>query len=101
MLGICNPFVDRAWSRRGMGRLRKRRSLIIFAFLPLALAGCGGGGASAIVQPPPPPVPDFSITLSSTSLFLSQGATGAPVTVSVSGQNGFIGAVQVTLAGLP
>jgi len=100
MLGICNPFVDRAWSRRGMGRLRKRRSLIIFAFLPLALAGCGGGGASAIVQPPPPPVPDFSITLSSTSLFLSQGATGATV-VSVSGQNGFTGAVQVTLAGLP
>ncbi len=84
-----------------MGRLGKRRSLSIFTCLPVALAGCGGGGASAIVQPPPPPAADFSIALSSTSLFLSQGATGPPVTLSVSGQNGFTGAVQVTLAGLP
>jgi hypothetical protein len=84
-----------------MGRLRKRVPISIFALLPVACAGCGGGGASAIVQPPPPPAADFSITLSSTSLSLSQGATGPPVTVSVSAENGFTGAVQVTLAGLP
>jgi hypothetical protein len=56
---------------------------------------------SANVQPPPPSPADFSIALSSSSLSLSQGATGPPLTVSVAGQNGFIGAVQVTLAGLP
>jgi hypothetical protein len=84
-----------------MGRLRKRVPIRIFALLAVACAGCGGGGASAIVQPPPPPAADFSITLSSTSLSLSQGATGPPVTVFVSAENGFTGAVQVTLAGLP
>lgn len=56
---------------------------------------------SANVQPPPPSPADFSIALSSSSLSLSQGATGPPLTVSVAGQNGFTGAVQVTLAGLP
>jgi hypothetical protein len=70
--------------------------------VPVVCAGCGGsGGSSANVQPPPPPSADFSITLSSSSLSLSQGATGPPLTVSVAGQNGFTGAVQVTLAGLP
>jgi hypothetical protein len=85
-----------------MGRLQKRLSIGIFALLPVLCAGCGGGGGgSAVVPPPPPPAADFSITLSSASLSLSQGATGPPVTLSVSGQNSFTGAVQVTLAGLP
>ena len=85
-----------------MARLQNRLPLSIFVFLPVVCAGCGGaGGGSAIVRPPPPPAADFSITLSSTSLPLSQGATGPPITVSVTGQNGFTGAVQVTLAGLP
>ncbi|HXN50296.1 MAG TPA: IPT/TIG domain-containing protein [Candidatus Acidoferrum sp.] len=84
-----------------MGRLQKRLPIGIFALLPVLCAGCGGGGGSAIVQPPPPPAADFSITLSSASLSVSQGATGPPVTLSVSGQSGFTGAVQVTLAGLP
>jgi hypothetical protein len=90
------------WSHRSVRRLRKRIPFSIFVFLLVVCAGCGGaGGGSAIVQPPPPPAADFSIALSSTSLSLSQGATGPPVTVSVSGQNGFTGAVQLTLAGLP
>jgi len=84
-----------------MGRVQKRLPIGIFALLPVLCAGCGGGGGSAVVQPPPPPAADFSITLSSASLSLSQGATGPPVALSVSGQNGFTGAVQVTLAGLP
>ena len=84
-----------------MGRLRERLPISIFALLPVVCAGCGGGGGSASVQLPPRPAADFSITLSSTSLSLSQGATGPPVTVSVNGQNGFAGAVQVALSGLP
>jgi len=83
-----------------VGRLPKRFPVSIFALLPIVCAGCGGGGESVIVQPPPPPTADFSITLSSTSLSLSQGATSPPVTLSVSGKNGFTGAVQVTLSGL-
>jgi len=90
-----------AWSHRSVARLRKHVPFIIFGLLPVACAGCGGAGGSARLQPPPTPAADFSIALSSTSLSLSQGATGPPVTVSVSGQNGFTGAVQVTLAGLP
>ena len=84
-----------------MARLRKRVHISIFALLLVACAGCGRGGGSTIVQPPPPPAPDFSITLSSTSLSLPQGATGPPITVSVSGHNGFTGAVQLSLAGFP
>jgi DNA-binding beta-propeller fold protein YncE len=93
-----------AWSHRGVGRLRKCVPIGIFVLLPAVCAGCGGGSGSANgsanVQPPPAPS-DFSITLSSSSLSLSQGATSAPITVSVAGQNGFTGAVQVTLAGFP
>jgi IPT/TIG domain len=85
-----------------VGRLRKRVPISISFLLPVVCAGCGGGsGGSATVQPPPPSPADFSITLSSSSLSLSQGATGPPLTVSVAGQNGFTGAIQVTLAGLP
>src|SRR3984893_11012317 len=75
------------------------------AFIPLLLvcAGCGsgGGGSSANVQPPPTLSPDFAITLSSTSLSISQGATSAPITISVAVQNGFTGKVQVSLTGTP
>jgi hypothetical protein len=41
------------------------------------------------------------VTLSSTSISVSQGGTSAPVTVSVIAQNGFTGNVQVSLSGLP
>lgn len=63
----------------------------------VSTAGCGGGGG---IQPPPVP-PDFSITLSSTSVSLPQGGTSAPLTVSVTPENGFSGSVQVTLNNLP
>ncbi|MCU1239496.1 MAG: hypothetical protein JWO71_222 [Candidatus Acidoferrum typicum] len=85
-----------------MQHLRNRASGSIFLPLLLVCAGCGGGGgSSASVQPPPTPSPDFAITLSSNSLSVAQGATSAPITVSVSGQNGFTGIAHVTLAGVP
>jgi len=85
-----------------VGYLRNRSSGSIFFSLMLVCAGCGGGsGSTANVQPPPTPSPDFAITLSSSSLSVAQGATSAPVIVSIAGQNGFAASVQVTLVGLP
>jgi len=75
------------------------------ALAPLLLicAGCSGGSSSPSSNSKPlsTPSPDFAITLSSSSLSISQGATGAPITISVMGQNGFNSTVQVTLAGIP
>ena len=63
-------------------------------------AGCGGGSGGGGIQPPPPQ-PDFAIALSSSAVSLPQGGTSAPVTVSVTPENGFAGNVQITLAGVP
>ena len=62
------------------------------------MAGCGAGGGSSN---PPPPVGDFSLTASPTSLSVVQGATSAPVTISVNALNGFTGSTSVTISGLP
>jgi DNA-binding beta-propeller fold protein YncE len=63
------------------------------------IAGCGvGGSAPAKVQTAPSA--DFSITFSSASISISQGAA-APLTIAVSAENGFTGNVQISLAGLP
>ncbi len=79
-------------------------SVLILAFLfpgvLLMSSGCGGGGAAQTAPPPLPPA-DFAITLSSNSLSVPQGATSSPVNISVNGQDGFTGAVQVALSGLP
>ena len=66
-------------------------------------AGCGGAGSSSSNVKPPSstPPPDFAITLSASSLSVSQGATAVPITISVSAQNGFTATVQVNLAGAP
>jgi hypothetical protein len=45
--------------------------------------------------------PDFSLTLSPTSLTITAGATGAPVSVLATAQNSFSGTVAVTIGGLP
>jgi IPT/TIG domain len=85
-----------------VGHFRNRAFAMVFAPFLFASAGCGGGSSSpANLQPPALPSPDFAITLSSNSLSVAQAATSAPVTVSVSGQNGFTGTVQVTLTGVP
>ncbi|MGB7284391.1 MAG: IPT/TIG domain-containing protein [Candidatus Acidiferrum sp.] len=81
-----------------MGRLRNGAPCSMLAFLLLALFGCGGGSSS--IQTPPPQ-PDFSIGFSQNSINLQQGATSSAVTLSINALNGFTGAVQVTLSGLP
>ena len=68
--------------------------------LPAATVGCGGGGSSGSL-PTPPPAQDFSISVSSNAINLQQATTSSALSVSVKGQNGFTGSVQVTLSGLP
>ena len=75
----------------------RRSFLRFFPGLFLVCAGCGGAGSPAIVQPPPPPSPDFAITFSTSSLSIAQG-TSAPITVSMNGQHGFSGSVQISFA---
>ena len=68
-------------------------ALLIFA------EGCGGGGGGG--TQPPPPQPDFSIGISAPSITLTQGNSSAPLTLNVSGTNGFSGSVQVSVSGIP
>ncbi len=68
-------------------------ALLIFA------EGCGGGGGGGTQTPPLQP--DFAIAFSTAAISLSQGNASAPLTVSVSGLNGFSGSVQVVLSGIP
>ncbi|HVR26382.1 MAG TPA: hypothetical protein VMU26_24020 [Candidatus Polarisedimenticolia bacterium] len=65
------------------------------------LSGCGssGGGGGGGTTPPPPP--SFTVTLSPTSVTLSQGGAGQAVQFSVTAQNGFTGTVSVSPATLP
>jgi hypothetical protein len=57
--------------------------------------GCGGNGSV------PPPVADFSISVSPASVSTQVGGTTMPVTVSLNAQNGFTGAVTVSISGFP
>ena len=87
-----------------MGNWRKRAPSSAVVALLCVGAGCGGGGSSpsSNVKPPPSTSPsDFAISLSASSLSISEGTTATPITISVSAQNGFTGAVQVALAGAP
>lgn len=73
---------------------------IFLIYVVVAVAACGGGGSGGGTQPPPPQ-PDFSIALSSNSVSISQGSASSPVTVSITPENGFSAAVQVSFSGLP
>jgi IPT/TIG domain len=66
----------------------------------LFTAACGGGGGTGGAQSPPP-TPDFSIALSSDSVNVAQGATSAPVTITITGQNDFASSVSVSFTELP
>ncbi|GAC1702591.1 MAG: hypothetical protein NVS9B4_08310 [Candidatus Acidiferrum sp.] len=69
----------------------------------VSLSACGGGGgpASVNVLTPPPSPADFVLSISPNSLSLTQGSAIAGPNLSVSAQNGFSSAVQITLTGLP
>jgi len=82
-----------------MGPLRRRAPDSLLGLLLLACSSCGGG--TAYIQPPPPPQADFTIGFSSNSVNVQQGATSPAVSLSINPVNGFTGAVQVTLSGLP
>lgn len=87
-----------------MGRLRQSVPKSVLGILLAGCAGCGQGATSESAQrqtSPPPPAQDFSLTLSSSSVTVLQGATTSALNISVNGQNGFAGGVQVTLGGLP
>ncbi|HWY09531.1 MAG TPA: IPT/TIG domain-containing protein [Candidatus Acidoferrales bacterium] len=73
-------------------------AFLISAFV-IFLGGCGGGGGGG--TQPPPPKPDFTIGVSTTTVSIAQGSSSAPISVSVTGLNGFSGSVQVTLSGVP
>src|SRR5271165_6570071 len=71
--------------------------------LTMFLAGCGGGsgvGGSG-GGPAPPPLPEFPISFTLNTVSVAQGTSSSPVTVSVTGTNGFSGTVSVTLTGVP
>ena len=68
--------------------------------LSASLAACGGGGSGGTPSPPPLQ-PDFSITLSSSSVNISQGSASSPVAVAITPQNGFSSSVQLSFSGLP
>jgi IPT/TIG domain len=83
-----------------MGRFKTSVPNLVLLIVVLDCAGCGGG-ASSSVQIVTPPAPDFSLTVSSDSVSVSQGATSTAIVVGVTPQNGFSGSVQVTIGGLP
>lgn len=68
--------------------------VVAIAALVLFLGACGGGSGGG-------PVGDFTLSVSPASLSAAQGSSGARVTVSVAGTNGFSGSVNVTLQNLP
>jgi IPT/TIG domain len=100
LIRLGEPAVRRAESSRGhlMGRLRHGVPLAVLFSLELICEGCGGSSSG---PPPPPPAADFTLSLSSNSISIAQGATSSAVNVSVNPVNGFSGAVQVTLNALP
>jgi hypothetical protein len=69
---------------------------VLTLFSALLLIGCGGGGSS--IAPPLPP--SFSISISQANLSMAPGTT-ATVNVSLVPQNGFTGAVNITVSNLP
>lgn len=67
---------------------------ILFSLL---ITGCGGGGNNST----PPPPPGFTVSLSSSTVTLTQGGSTQSVQVSITVQGGFTGVVSVTAIGLP
>ena len=81
-----------------MRRLRHRVPAAVLLSLASVCASCGGSSSSAL---PPPPVADFSLSLSSNSISITQGAASPALNISINSVNRFTGAVQVALNALP
>jgi hypothetical protein len=83
----------------------RRHALMLVAYgfvFFISTAGCGGGGGGGGGgSPSPPPQPDFAIALSSSAVSVIDGATSAPISVSVTSTANFTGSVAVTLTGIP
>jgi len=94
------PSAARAECSRGhlLGSLRQGVPAAVLLSLAWTCVGCGGASSSS---PPPPPAPDFTLSLSSNSISIAQGATSPSVNISVNAVNGFTGAVQVMLSAVP
>ena len=90
----------RAEGSRGqfLGRLRHRVPAAVLLSLVSVCASCGGSSSS---PPPPPPAADFTLSLSSNSISIAQGAASSAVNISVNPLNGFSGAVQIAFNALP
>ena len=84
-------------------KLQQRQpwTIVVSALLCVFTSACGGGGNSSSSSGSPPPNPSFTISLSPTTLTLTQGAAGQVLQVSISGQNGFTGTVTITISALP
>ena len=80
--------------RRGV-----HNSIFLVGALLAFTEGCGGGAGGGTQAPPPQP--DFTIALSTGSASIAQGNSSAPVSVSVTGVNGFTGSVEIALSGIP
>jgi hypothetical protein len=71
----------------------------------LTLTGTSGAlshsaTVAATISAPPPP-PDFTLTASPTSLTITAGAAGSPVSVTAAAVNSFNSTVTVAITGLP
>jgi hypothetical protein len=87
----CKPFlVARPGGARGTTGV-----LLALIVLFCITIGCGGSSRSL------PPPPDFSLALSQASVSAQVGTATTPVSITVNGQPGFTGSVNVSLQGVP
>lgn len=78
-----------------------RKILSIAPLLASALlSGCGSGSSNGSGPPPASPPPSFTLSLSVSTINLSQGGPSQSLTVSIAGQNGFSDTVTVAPVGL-
>jgi glycoprotein endo-alpha-1,2-mannosidase len=76
-------------------KLRQAFTVAVVELLAFGFMSCGDGTSS------PPSTPDFTLSVSPGSVSAEVGRTTSPFTVSVNGQNGFSGAVNITIDGFP
>lgn len=75
-------------------------ALVAFCCLVVCLSGCAGGSSAPsggnTGTTPAPPAADFTLSVTPATLALTAGNLGSAVTISITGNNGFTGAVNVT-----